>query len=490
VNLQHLFYRLPVRFDADRLAREAAALPPELWNRNYRDLAGTFVLPLIAAEDGQEAVEAPLRAEEHLMALPYVSQVVGSLGALPGRARLVRVEPGGGYPPRAETTPYWQRRIEVHVPIVTNPQMRFFCARQPVHMPAGEAWICNNAVMHRFVNDTRSVCIHLIVDLTPDAEFWRSAAPPDLPFEARFVGYREDGAPSLEIESCRPAPPQPRPTFDRPVFIVAAPRSGSTLLFETLAAADALWTLGGEGGAQVESIAPLAPQSHGLDSNRIGAAALTPSIAAQLLANYTADLRSADRKPWRDNTGPHEIRFLEKTPKNALRIPFFKALFPDARFIFLHREAKANISAIIEAWQSGKFITYSNLPGWRGSAWSLLLIPGWRELSGAPLGRIAMRQWRDTNAMILDDLSALPAADWCAVSYDDLVRDPAATAARLCAFAQIEMGPRLMETVGKPLRLSSYTLSQPDPEKWRRNEAAFAPYLGEAQPLMDRLSSL
>ncbi len=43
----------------------------------------------------------------------------------------------------------------------------------------------------------------------------------------------------------------PRPRFDRPLFVVAAPRSGSTWLYEMLSQHPELWTLGEEGPGHV-----------------------------------------------------------------------------------------------------------------------------------------------------------------------------------------------------------------------------------------------
>ena len=45
----------------------------------------------------------------------------------------------------------------------------------------------------------------------------------------------------------------------RPVFIMAAPRSGSSLLFETLGSSDQIVSLGGEAHWLIETIAELAP---------------------------------------------------------------------------------------------------------------------------------------------------------------------------------------------------------------------------------------
>ncbi len=57
-------------------------------------------------------------------------------------------------------------------------------------------------------------------------------------------------------------------TLEAPIFIVSAPRSGSTLLFETLAASSQLCTVGGEAHWLVEGIEGLRPGA--LASIRIG----------------------------------------------------------------------------------------------------------------------------------------------------------------------------------------------------------------------------
>lgn len=276
--------------------------------------------------------------------------------------------------------------------------------------------------------------------------------------------------------------------FDRPVFIVSAPRSGSTLLFETLAVNEALWTVGGESHGLIEGIAPLHARTRGFSSNRLTEADLTADIGAMLHANFVAKLVPGAGA--RSASPPPTVRFLEKTPKNSLRIPFFKALYPDAKFIFLHREPKANISAIIEAWRSGKFVTYPGLPGWLGLRWSLLLIPGWQDLVGAPLELIAARQWRDTNETILSDLAGLPREDWTHVAYEDLLSDAQGTAARLFAFMGVPMDAASRHAVANPLPAARYTLTPPSPDKWRTNEAAIARILSLTEGTARRIANL
>ena len=287
-----------------------------------------------------------------------------------------------------------------------------------------------------------------------------------------------------------PQSSQPRaPQFERPIFIVAAPRSGSTWLYEMLSKNLALKTLGGEGHQHVESIGPLSPRQRNFDSNRLTAGDARPDIAAQLRANYLATMLDAAGNPVREQDLA-TIRFLEKTPKNALRIPFLKSVFPDACFIFLHRAPRANISAIMDAWRSGGFVTYPGLPGWQGLPWSLLLIPGWRDLIGAPLQQIALRQWRDTNATIMSDLEALPRADWISVDYDALKDDTEGTLRRLCDFAGIPFGDAMRHAVANRTQLSRHTITPPDPQKWRRNAPEIEPLLAQAQGVASRLADL
>jgi len=285
---------------------------------------------------------------------------------------------------------------------------------------------------------------------------------------------------------------QASPRFDRPVFVVAAPRSGSTLLFEMLAENEAFWTVGGEAHNHIEGVPELNPANRGFQSNRLTADDLAPDVASRLRGHFLATLCDSGRRLYRELPipRPDPIRFLEKTPKNALRIPFFKAMFPDAKFIFLHREAKTNMSSIIEAWRSGKFVTYRDLPGWSGLPWSLLLIPGWRELAGAEIGKIAMRQWRDTNETIMADLAAMPREDWCCVSYDDVTHNTTATLQRLCAFADVPFSARMRTLAERPLRASRYTLTAPDPEKWKRNEQSIMPFVDGTRSTAEKLARL
>jgi len=284
-----------------------------------------------------------------------------------------------------------------------------------------------------------------------------------------------------------PVTPRPRPRLREPVFIIAAPRSGSTLLFETLSSSGQLWTVGDEAHWLVESIRDLQPGAAGVDSNRLVASHCTEEISQRIRGELLANLRDSQGRAL--PATEKDARILEKTPKNALRIPFFLEIFPDARFVLLWRDPRENLSSIMEAWRSGNWTTYPTLEGWEGP-WSLLLPPGWQSLRGKPLEEVAAYQWDSANRVALDDLQALPRERWTSVSYADLVSNPASVTQRLCKFAGIEFDSALAARVSGQLPLSRYTQTRPEPGKWRRNEAAILRVLPSVEATWKRLESL
>jgi len=263
----------------------------------------------------------------------------------------------------------------------------------------------------------------------------------------------------------------------RPVIIVAAPRSGSTFLFETLSRAAGFATIGGESHGVFEGVPRLRPGVGDLDSNRLTEKHLNERIRQRLYGSFEELVQD------RDGRAPQAgMRLLEKTPKNALRIPFLTALFPDASFIYLYREPMANISSIMEAWRSGRFVTYHILPNWSGD-WSLALPPGWMQMRGRPLAELAAFQWQAINQQVVQDLDQLERRRWIAVSYDNLAGNTRGEVTRLLDFTDMPWDEHLERYLGQPnLPLSRYTVTAPAGEKWRKNEKELMTVFGVVNP--------
>lgn len=265
---------------------------------------------------------------------------------------------------------------------------------------------------------------------------------------------------------------EPVPRFERPVFIVSAPRAGSTLLFETLSQFQEIWSTGEENHALLEDIPGLHPHDHGFASNRLEAADATGSVRGQLLQAFTGKLQDREQRYYLTlpaEQRPTGIRFLEKTPKNALRIPFIKALFPDALFVYLQRDFRSNVSSLIDGWRSQRFVAYRDLPGFASRHWSFLLIPGWQTLHDRSIAEIACQQWNISNRIIRDDLAQLPEQDWMGIDYHDLITQPETLIRQFAAFAGLAWDQVIQSRCENGLPVSRLTLSSPQQDKWKKH---------------------
>jgi LPS sulfotransferase NodH len=614
VRLPQPFYRLPVRFDAARLRAELEALPASAWAVHPTGFEDNDSIRLISVQGAEnDNVRGPMRPTPHLQACPYVRQVLASFGVVWSRSRFMRIGPRSTVPEHADTSYQWFYRVRMHIPVITWPEVRFYCGDQDVHMAAGEVWLFDNWRLHRVENPTDHQRVHLVADTTGTSTFWQFVAQSAGGTE-KFLPYRPEVDATVPTERAVPRPVMPpaevellvndmlaelttsskvpeaagnlakysslvtgfchdwrqlysvygesasgiegynsvmdslrtasrtlgyglimrtnnvaahivlesrvlshalrpdemarppartgssgtsaaapvaasapgRVPLERPIFIVAAPRSGSTLLFETLAVTPQFVTLGGEAHWLVEANVALKPGAPNVDSNRLGAEHATPSVAADIDRMLAKRMVDAEAKPVALKPG---MRWLEKTPKNALRIPFFDRLFPDALFVFLWRDPRENLSSIMEAWKAGRWITYPALKEWDGP-WSMLLPPGWQELRGRPLEEIAAAQWERTNRTVLADLRALSRQRWLSVQYEELLSDPKATIGSICEFAGIEFDAALAARVSTDLPPSRHTLTRPGRDKWRANETAILRVLPRVEATWRELQAL
>jgi Sulfotransferase family len=169
-------------------------------------------------------------------------------------------------------------------------------------------------------------------------------------------------------------------------------------------------------------------------------------------------------------------RFVDKTPESCLRVPYLHALFPDAHFVFLRRQAADNVNSLIEGWRARpRFVKYrlpeplEGLGPLSGRTWSFVLVPGWRRLRHASLEEISARQYVACNEAVLAARETISPEQWTDVAYEDLLADPAAEVERVFARLEVPFDPaarRFAETL--PGTLSATALTAPRKEKWRR----------------------
>jgi hypothetical protein len=105
----------------------------------------------------------------------------------------MRLAPGAVVQEHVDFNYHWYSRVRIHVPIITEPTVRFFCGADEVHMAAGEAWLFDSWRRHRVINGSANERIHLVIDLAGSAAFWHmvrrvqrgeaSSGPQSKPFE-------------------------------------------------------------------------------------------------------------------------------------------------------------------------------------------------------------------------------------------------------------------------------------------------------------------
>ena len=132
-------------------------------------------LPLVSVggDPASDAVRGEMKPTPQLLACPYLMQVMQSIGAVWGRSRLMRLEGQAEVTPHVDINYYWREHTRVHVPILTQPTVRFVCGDAEVNMAAGECWTFDTWRMHHVHNDDHRARIHLVADTVGGARFLR-----------------------------------------------------------------------------------------------------------------------------------------------------------------------------------------------------------------------------------------------------------------------------------------------------------------------------
>jgi sulfotransferase family protein len=109
---------------------------------------------------------------------------------------------------------------------------------------------------------------------------------------------------------------------------------------------------------------------------------------------------------------------VDKTPRNTLRVPFVRAVFPEAKIIHIIRD--------------GRDVACSLMPGIGGEDWMHLKPPSWRKLLSNHSGieRCALA-WKEVMEIALDDLSEVPHLE---VRYEQLLSQPQEISRRLLGY--------------------------------------------------------
>ncbi len=240
-----------------------------------------------------------------------------------------------------------------------------------------------------------------------------------------------------------------------------------------------LWHLPRESHAVFEG--PFHPD-RGFESNRITAGDVTDEIAQQIRTGFenrvmNLGVLNIDAKKWLTDRSliqrlrnrvalkwftaqsrkqlPHSFRLLEKTPKNSLRVSALIEMFPDARFVFLKRDAAQNVDSLLAGWRAldrlGPVIRHRfcsagypitdqlNITDYDGPRWKFALIPDWQRFAGRTCAEIAAAQYFQCNQTAEADLAAIESRRVFRVAFDEFIANPVELTRRI--FEWGELGP-------------------------------------------------
>jgi len=186
MRLNRPLLRLPIRFNADKLAAEVSGLPRSAWVAHPNAFPGNNAVRLITTGGlPTDALGGGMAPTEYLRACPYVMELMSELECTWGRSRFMGLAPGAEVPPHIDSHYYWRTHIRIHIPVITNPGVEFTCGGETVHMKPGECWVFDSFQLHEVHNRGDVHRTHLVIDTVGGGKLWdlieqaQGEAPPE-----------------------------------------------------------------------------------------------------------------------------------------------------------------------------------------------------------------------------------------------------------------------------------------------------------------------
>lgn len=277
-----------------------------------------------------------------------------------------------------------------------------------------------------------------------------------------------------------------RPAMPDPVFVIGCSRSGTTVTFETIAAAGHFLHFDYEIPQFWNALT--GPLTNGWASEAAVAADAQPQHRDRALAHFYARL----------GAGP----VLDKTCINTLRVAYLHALFPHAKFVFIQRDGRDNVSSMIDGWRLGRSDGGFGLEQFFGPSpepvaindgefreWHFFLPPGWRDYNRASLEEVCAYQWLTANRLALDAARTIPARQWIALRYEDIFERPVEMFRDVFTRLDVPFDARMVERCASlASRPTSIVKGAPKKHKWKEhNPQAIERILPMIAPMMHEM---
>ena len=273
------------------------------------------------------------------------------------------------------------------------------------------------------------------------------------------------------------------PEAPDPIFVVGCSRSGTTVTYETVAAGSHVLSFGYEIPEFWDDL--WGPQRNQWESEAAGAEDARP------------EHRAAAQRYFYERLGLGQV--LDKTCINVMRVPFLFKLFPQARFVYIHRDGRDNVSSMMDGWRHdghfglskflGPFPCEVRINDGEFRDWSFFLPPGWREYNHARLEEVCAFQWLTANLMALDASRSVPPRQWIQLRYEDIFDRPVEMFRDVFERLDLPFDEAVRNRCAKLNELpTSIVKGAPAKQKWKQsNPQAIERILPTIRPMMDEL---
>jgi hypothetical protein len=221
--------------------------------------------------------------------------------------------------------------------------------------------------------------------------------------------------------------------LERPIFMIGSARSGTSMSIATLAKHPQLanWS---EAGRFYD------PRHYDdVDADHYWGRDRATSSEVERLHSRFEYARQRLGKP----------RFINKHPRNSVRIDYLRTIFPDAYFIHVVRDGRAVARSMVERLGRYPLRPQSVLQ-------QFVKPPGWRALQRTNQFEEAILSWREVVRHIRAHRAVL-GGHYFEYRYEDLCDRPQEWLARVLRFAELDDSPAIRnQLVPTPLRNRNY----------------------------------
>lgn len=172
------YIHLRQQFDVARMQQELAALTAATWKDHFNrgGYEGGWSTLQLRAVDGRidnnvakpasSALSSNVFQDTPLLAqCPYFREVLDFFEIEKAAVRLMKLDAHAAIKPHHDhELNFEQGEVRLHIPVVTNPELKFYLEEERVVMDEGSCWYLNLSLTHSVRNDGATPRVHLVID--------------------------------------------------------------------------------------------------------------------------------------------------------------------------------------------------------------------------------------------------------------------------------------------------------------------------------------